>query len=107
MSGKEERMKSWDKTKLNVTNTQRRVYASEDWDKKFRKIRPQNLNPKFRELFANIKTKYKTDGWLTPKQANAIDVCWKVHSQKEDRRLNMSSRNFGGLSRVVHEPGVY
>lgn len=100
-------MISWDKARLPQMGTQTRVFASPEWDLKFRKIRPQNLKPAFRMMFSDIKATYRSRGWLTEKQAQAINVCWEVHNQKERSRRGVSGRSFGGLPGVVYEPGVF
>ena len=100
-------MINWKDAKKPNTPTQRRVFASHEWDAKFRKINTKNLKPAFRTMFVSIQAQYRSRGWLTIKQARAVNVCWEIHNNKESQLRGLSTSSFRGLPGVVYEPEIF
>lgn len=98
--------KSWNEI-IRSTTSNRPSWMDniDEWDMIFKFTDPNNLKPEYRELFTNIKKHYQNKGFLTPRQANAARISWKVHNIKEagKRGKGVSGASFRGLPRMVNE----
>ena len=98
-------MIEWDKARYPTPSSSdgKKIFASPEWDRIFRQIKPKNTKPEFRLMFFSIKNQYESRGYMTEKQADWVRTCWNFQQRRRSHGRGVSGKTFRELPRCVHE----